>query len=85
MELRQQLSADAMSLLEGAAKAEIERLKKLHWSIVPYTIDKKVIEGINADIEKYETAIKELHAVFLDQFEPGREENNKKGKTGLKR
>ncbi len=85
MELRQQLSSDSLFLLEAAAKKEVERLKQLHWSVVVYNTDRKTIDGISRDIMKYEDAIRELHAVFLDQFEEGRKRNDASGKTGIKK
>ena len=86
-ELRQQLSSDSLFLIEGCVNARIEELRKTHWEIVALAgpSGNPVYTAIAAEQGKLEGALKQLQAVFLDQFQGGRAENDEKGRRGLVR
>lgn len=83
--LRQQLSADCLERIQRCIGAERERLTRLHWSILPFKPSAETILAMQAEVAQLDKAETELTAVFLDQFEAGRLENDSKGRVGLKR
>lgn len=85
MTLRQQLSADSLAMIQRCIAGERDRLTKLHWGMVPFKLSEESILAMQAEVRALDEAESQLNAVFLDQFEEGRQENDGKGRKGLKR
>jgi hypothetical protein len=85
MAQRQQLSADNLAMIQRCIAGERDRLTKLHWAMVPFKLNEESILAMQAEVRALDEAESQLTALFLDQFEAGRQENDEKGRTGLKR
>lgn len=83
IELRKQLGADDLQVLERAANAELARLDRLHWECVAISSDPAIFRAIADQAEQVRRAMTRLRYLFIDQFPAGREENDKAGRTGL--
>lgn len=81
--IRQQLSCDSKEILERAAHADLRRLHQLRIEVVGLQAGPAVLDKIDAEIERVERAIRQLLYVYIDQFEPGRVENDQAGRFGL--
>lgn len=85
VELRQQLSSESMLLLKAGAEAQVERLQGFLRELCAVTTDAGARAKVQARIEEWETAIRQLQYVYVDQFPEGRKENDGAGRRGLRR
>lgn len=82
-ELRKQMDADDLKVLERAADAELARLDRLHWECAAITRDPAIFKAVAEQAEQVRRAMARLRYLFIDQFPAGRDENDKAGRTGL--
>ena len=82
-EVRQQLSSDSLLYLEAAANAEISRLRAMRFELARMGVRGEALDALDRRIESAELAVHQLNNVYLDQFDEGRAENDRHGRTGL--
>lgn len=80
---RQQLSSDSLEMLQRCVAVERSRLTRLHGESLPHRPSPQYLASIAADLRALEGAERQLRYVYLDQFEAGREENDRAGRRGL--
>lgn len=80
---RQQLSCESKELLERAAQVELHRLRALRDDLFRLQAGPEALARVDAEIAKVDLAMRQLAYVYIDQFEAGREENNRYGRLGL--
>lgn len=85
VDLRQQLGCDSMLLLKAGAEAQVERLEAFLRELCAVTSDAAARAKVQARIEEWRTAIKQVQYVYIDQFPEGRLENDGAGRLGLPR